>query len=384
MSAIPKIEPPKKVRPKAFYAGKTGAQVRAMIRQQGKTWTGYGLRADLFRISKGLCQAAFLQCVYYHTDGLPHAGSSKRWKAPEYSKVLIPQDWGRECNYSKEEMIEAVADAVSRGMAGRKCGCTQPKVHCGSLEHYQFKLLQDDWPAMPNRFAQRIPNPKDESDENIDGYDESQCLAGHRESILPRKKVAFVAGGRYDLDRVKVEAIQYNVPEPLSAQFEAGVLHINPGEATKKKGKGQLVEMPEPKAAPEKPADPPQPKSAVSKKAVPPPPPAPPAKKPNPATVTVVAPESIDLNAFPNSMAWWKLRFAGTTDNIWQQVISLSIQEVAKAGEDVTTVRDKTLLMAMNACVKPDQRNGALFCRTVPKWFHDMATLDADRAGRRS
>ena len=208
---------PSAPRTRGKYAGQEAAAVAKDIRRS--KWTGRALIADLNRIARGTCQASLLWSIYYATEGAPHATKGKRWKAPEFTEPMLPEDFAKEGGFTPQQMRDEIEDAIARKLIARQGSTGDAK--------YQFQLCRAEWGKLPNAYIPRKPPERadelDEADEaNTEGYEAS------RETVVARPgSVRFKPRTRYQFEAVPVTSIEYQSQAPLRARLTtAGLLVI--------------------------------------------------------------------------------------------------------------------------------------------------------------
>lgn len=223
---------PSAPRTRGKYAGQEAAAVAKDIRRS--KWTGRALIADLNRIARGTCQASLLWSIYYATEGAPHATKGKRWKAPDWSEPMLPEDFAKEGGFTPQQMRDEIEDAIARKLITRKGATGDPK--------YQFQLCRAEWGKLPNAYIPRKPfgaaeftmpdDYEEDSDEceeaneaNTEGYEASRETVVARKEVKPGS-VRFAPKTRYNFAATPVTSIEYQSQAPLRARLTAAGLLV--------------------------------------------------------------------------------------------------------------------------------------------------------------
>ena len=95
---------------------------------------------DFGRLSSGAAQSALLLGIHLRTI----AG----YKSPVWTPPMLASDFAQEVQFSDQMMLEAIKNAVERGIIRRK-GQSGPEAH-------QYQLAMEAWESLPNYFETRI------------------------------------------------------------------------------------------------------------------------------------------------------------------------------------------------------------------------------------
>lgn len=218
-------------RTKGMYAGRAAAEVAKDIRRS--KWTGRALIADLNRIARGTCQASLLWSIYYATEGAPHATKGKRWKAPEFTEPMLPEDFAKEGGFTPQQMRDEIEDAIARKLIAHQGSTGDAK--------YQFQLCRAEWGKLPNAYIPRkpagaaeftMPDGYEDEDEaekadeaNTEGYGASRETVVARKEVKPGS-VRFQPKTRYQFAAVPITSIEYQSQAPLRARLTAAGLLV--------------------------------------------------------------------------------------------------------------------------------------------------------------
>lgn len=408
------------------YSGLDGDAVRKELR--AVKFAGVAPLADTYRTSRGIGQAAFLQSVYTHVVGCPRLGkfiedhwherkkSEERWRRPEWTPVLLPEDVAKETGLSRQaiayveidgEQESSVEDLITRGLIARKCRCGKDgnpvvsgrKPCPDGPDHYRYKPLLENWSSVrtvhePVRKPVKSEGLSDDEEgigQDPEGEETENCQVSSLTSdspgkivrVVPKRVLRLIPGRRYDIPAG--DAVVAIIPEgdlpPVAAKLEEDGLHLRRAKVSADGKKAQVIPMPV------VPAQPPPGSGAGDIAQSPAPPRGAPQSRGDAAPAAALhalarkalkhlddedaarlanAAAAIDLEQFPAVKSAVRSRYPGAENAFLQLLIAVAREACAEVKRRYS---DRQLAEAIAACHSSKQERAGLYLRTLPAWI---------------